>query len=205
MNNTKSVLLIFTKNPELGKCKTRLASTLGDEKALSIYIELLRHTKGFTEKVATEKHVYYSESIPESDLWTSGNFKKKLQIQGDLGTKMGKAFEDSFKSGHTKVIIIGSDCAEINEEDINRAFKLLDEKEVIIGPAIDGGYYLIGMGQYYPFLFKDKSWSTPKLIDETIDDLKKHNISFELLEEKSDIDYEEDLNRPGYIDFDELK
>ncbi len=205
MNNTKSVLLIFTKNPELGKCKTRLASTLGDEKALRIYVELLKHTRNFTEQVATEKHVYYSQSIPENDLWTSDNFKKKLQIHGDLGTKMGKAFEDSFKSGHTKVIIIGSDCAEINEEDINRAFKLLDEKEVIIGPAIDGGYYLIGMCQYYPFLFKEKSWSTPRLIDETIEDLKKHNIIFELLEEKSDIDYEEDLNRPGYIDFDKMK
>jgi len=202
MSSNKSVLLIFTKNPELGKCKTRLASTLGDDKALDIYIQLLEHTKNFAELIEVDKHVYYSKTIPDKDLWSPDIFDKKHQIEGDLGEKMNKAFEDSFTEGFDKAVIIGSDCAEINEDDIKEAFKALDKNDVVIGPAIDGGYYLMGMRNYYPFLFKEKSWSTPKLIDETKADLQKHQVSFELLKEKSDIDYEEDLKRPGYIDFD---
>lgn len=202
MSKRKSVLLIFTKNPELGKCKTRLASTLGDEKALSIYKQLLIHTKRFTELLEVEKNVYYSNVIPESDIWSTASFDKKLQSEGDLGNKMSSAFENVFNNGYKKAVIIGSDCAEINEEDLEKAFKSLDTNDVVIGPALDGGYYLLGMRNYYPFLFEDKSWSTPHLINETLDDLIKHDKSFELLEKKSDIDYEEDLKRSGYIDFD---
>lgn len=198
---SKSVLLIFTKNPELGKCKTRLASTLGDQKALTIYKQLLNHTKGFTENVDADKHVYYSTSIPENDIWRAPSFKKKLQIEGGLGQKMSAAFEDSFNQGYSKVVIIGSDCAEINQNDIDLAFEALENKDVVIGPAIDGGYYLLGMRNFLSFLFENKSWSTPYLIDETISDLIKHNISYQLLEEKSDIDFEEDLKRPGYVSF----
>lgn len=198
---SKSILLIFTKNPELGKCKTRLASTLGDQKALTIYKQLLNHTKGFTEHVDADKHVYYSTSIPENDIWQAPSFKKKLQIEGGLGRKMSAAFEDSFNQGYSKVVIIGSDCAEINQNDIDLAFEALENKDVVIGPAIDGGYYLLGMRNFLSFLFENKSWSTPYLIDETISDLIKHNISYQLLEEKSDIDFEEDLKRPGYVSF----
>lgn len=198
---SKNVLLIFTKNPEVGKCKTRLASTLGDQKALTIYKQLLNHTKSFTEHVDADKHVYYSKSIPEDDIWQALTFEKKLQIDGGLGQKMSCAFEDSFNHGYSKVVIIGSDCAEINQKDIDLAFEALENKDVVIGPALDGGYYLLGMRNFLPFLFENKSWSTPHLIDETISDLIKNNISYQLLEEKSDIDFEEDLKRPGYVSF----
>lgn len=202
MNKNNSVLLIFTKNPELGKCKTRLASTLGDEKALEIYVQLLDHTKNFSERVDCDKHVYYSKSIPKTDRWSSSVFDKRLQVEGDLGLKMNHAFKESFTAGYDKVVIIGSDCAEINEEDIDLAFKSLDEYDVVIGPAIDGGYYLLGMRELNSFLFQNKSWSTPKLIEETITDLKEHKKNVKLLKEKSDIDYEEDLERPSFIEFD---
>lgn len=197
----KSVLLIFTKNPELGKCKTRLASSLGDKKALEVYNQLLEHTKNFSERVEADKHVYYSQSIPKSDRWSVSCFDKKLQVNGDLGEKMNNAFKESFATGYEKAVIIGSDCAEINEEDIELALISLDDYEVVIGPAIDGGYYLLGMKNLHSFLFEDKSWSTPQLIQETTEDLKNHHVSFKLLKEKSDIDYEKDLKRPGYIDF----
>tara|TARA_B100000508_G_scaffold141091_1_gene146292 strand:+ start:17768 stop:18373 length:606 start_codon:yes stop_codon:yes gene_type:complete len=195
------VLLIFTKNPELGKCKTRLAKTLGDEKALSIYCQLLEHTRTFSARVDADKHVYYSSNIPENDLWSTNDFERKLQSEGDLGEKMSSAFKHSFEAGYRKVVIIGSDCAEINEQDIDKAFDELDSKDVVLGPAIDGGYYLLGMREFYPFLFSDKSWSTPNLINETISDLIKNGKSYQLLEEKSDIDYEEDLERTGFVSF----
>ena len=198
---SKSVLLIFTKNPELGKCKTRLASTLGNEKALEIYNQLLDHTRELSARVDSDKHVYYSKSIPKSDRWSSSIFEKHLQIDGDLGEKMNHAFKESFTAGYEKAIIIGSDCAEINEEDIEVALKSLNDHDVVIGPAVDGGYYLLGMRKLHSFLFHNKSWSTPNLIKETLTDLQKHNKSFKLLEEKSDVDYEEDLRREGYINF----
>jgi len=198
-------LLIFTKNPELGKCKTRLAATVGDETALNVYQQLLDHTVRFSKKVLADKCVYYSNSIQNDDRWNEAYFDKKQQNKGNLGQKMVAAFKASFDAGYQKVVIIGSDCAEINEEDIHAAFIALDTNDVVIGPALDGGYYLLGMRKFIPALFKDKSWSTPHLINETIATLKDQSLSFSLLAQKSDIDYENDLYREeALIDF-ELK
>ena len=194
-----NLLIIFTKNPELGKCKTRLAETMGDASALKIYEALLAHTADFSAKVAADKHVYYSENIQEFDSWDDTVFDKYLQANGDLGQKMSQAFSDSFRMGYESIVIIGSDCAEINEEDIYEAFKKLANHDVVIGPAIDGGYYLLGMKKPHLDLFMDKSWSTSSLINETIATIKQLKLSFALLPEKSDIDYEEDLKRPNYL------
>lgn len=197
----KEALLIFTKNPVKGKCKTRLASTMGDDIALSIYKQLLAHTKAFCAKSNCDRHVYFSQSLPDDNFWDPSLFRHKLQCKGDLGQKMNDAFKQSFEEGYERVLIIGSDCAEINEKDLQKAFNALRENDVVIGPALDGGYYLLGMREHLPFLFENKSWSTPQLMDETIASLIKHNKSYQLLEKKSDIDYEEDLSRPGYINF----
>jgi len=199
--NNKQLLMVFTKNPELGKCKTRLASTIGDEAALKVYKQLLDHTVDFSSKVNAEKYVYYSKDIQSNDRWNESIFKKRTQAEGNLGVKMATAFKENFDQGFEKIVIIGSDCAEIDENDIEHAFQALDESEVVIGPAIDGGYYLLGMRTFIPSLFQDKSWSTPDLINETISTLKKQQISFSLLKEKSDIDYEEDLERENYVTF----
>lgn len=199
--NNKRLLMVFTKNPELGNCKTRLASTIGDEAALSVYEQLLDYTVNFASKVNAEKYVYYSKDIQNNDRWDVSLFRKKKQAEGNLGVKMASAFKENFDQGFEKIIIIGSDCAEINETDIENAFNALEKSEVVIGPAIDGGYYLLGMRTFIPSLFQDKSWSTPDLINETISTLKKQHISFSLLKEKSDIDYEEDLERENYVTF----
>lgn len=199
--NKKQLLMVFTKNPELGNCKTRLASTIGDEAALNVYTQLLDYTADFAKKVNAEKSVYYSKVIQKNDRWDESIFHKKIQVHGNLGVKMATAFKENFDAGFEKILIIGSDCAEINEDDIHNAFQALDESEVVIGPAIDGGYYLLGMRAFIPSLFQDKSWSTPDLINETISTLKKQQISFSLLKEKSDIDFEEDLERENYVTF----
>jgi rSAM/selenodomain-associated transferase 1 len=199
--NNKQLLMVFTKNPELGKCKTRLASTIGDEAALNVYEQLLDYTVNFARKVNAEKYVYYSKGIQNNDRWEESVFHKRNQAEGNLGVKMATAFNENFDKGFEKIIIIGSDCAEIDESDIENAFQALDESEVVIGPAIDGGYYLLGMRTFIPSLFQDKSWSTPDLINQTISTLKRQEISFSLLKEKSDIDYEEDLERENYVTF----
>lgn len=198
---TKTLIIVFVKNPVLGKCKTRLAKTLGDEVALDIYLQLLEYTREFSMKVNCDRHVYFNNSMDTKKFWPTSKFEHHLQLDGDLGKKMNDAFQQSFKKGYEKVLIIGSDCAEINENDLNDAISILDEKQVVLGPAVDGGYYLIGMRQNFPFLFDNKSWSTDQLFQETLAALDQEEVSYGLLSERSDIDYEEDLLRHGYIDF----
>lgn len=194
-----SVLLLFTKNVEKGKVKTRLASTVGDDKALEIYEQLLDYTISVVDKLDFPKHVYYAWKIEGQDRWSRINFHKKLQMEGNLGEKMQHAFKSSFDEGIEKVIIIGTDCAEINTKDIEQAERLLDENEVVIGPALDGGYYLLAMRNMHNCIFENKPWSTEKLFDLTIKELENKGVKYALLDPKSDIDYEEDWNRPNYI------
>ena len=141
MKNNQA-LIIFTRNPELGKCKTRLAKTIGDESALNVYIHLLKHTQKEAIKVDADRFVFYSEEICEHDLWDSKHFYKKLQQGDDLGQRMQNAFKQLFELGYAKVCIVGSDLLELQHDIVENAFKELETNEVVLGPAMDGGYYL---------------------------------------------------------------
>ncbi len=194
-------IIIFTKNPELGSCKTRLAATIGDKAALSIYEQLLDYTISFCKRLSFPKKVYYSSAISKFDRWSSPGFYKDKQVDGDLGERMKAAFKKEFEDGATSVVIIGTDCAQINESDIQEAFRLLSQNEVVIGPADDGGYYLLGMNYLIPELFENKSWSTEYLMSETLTTLDANQIEYKLMDTKSDIDIEEDLSKEGFIQF----
>ncbi|RYY70325.1 MAG: glycosyltransferase [Chitinophagaceae bacterium] len=188
----KKALIIFVRNPELGKVKTRLAATVGDEKALEIYKSLLTHTRAITAKVKADKFVFYFDTVKEDDSWSAAGFVKKLQADGDLGHKMKTAFGSLFQEGYAKVLIIGSDCFELNNSIIEAAFRALDAHQVVIGPATDGGYYLLGMKQFFPFIFEDRQWSTEHVFTETKQELDNHAISYALLQTLTDVDTEED-------------
>lgn len=190
-------LLIFVKNPVLGKVKTRIAKTLGNEKALHIYKILLNYTKEITAGLPFYKCVLYSDFINDHDLWEGSFYSKKLQCEGSLGEKMKDAFQQSFNEGFDKVVIIGSDCAEITPEIISEAFHLLGDKDVVIGPATDGGYYLLGLKSMNELIFEGKPWSTPRLLTETIINIQKQNLSYQLLPTLSDVDEEKDLFASG--------
>ncbi|GBF21401.1 MULTISPECIES: TIGR04282 family arsenosugar biosynthesis glycosyltransferase [Arenibacter] len=191
MNHRKDLLIIFTRNPELGKCKTRLAATVGDGIALNIYKFLLDHTKNITQGLNFRKWVCYSDDIWENDIWDKSVYEKKVQSGNDLGERMYNAFKEGFNAGHERIIIIGSDMYDLNENDLLEAFQLLDQHDYVIGPAIDGGYYLLGMKVLSPNLFKDKTWGTDTVLKATLEDLKNKNYS--LLAPKNDIDYFEDI------------
>ncbi|WP_343488000.1 TIGR04282 family arsenosugar biosynthesis glycosyltransferase [Allomuricauda sp. d1] len=186
-----NLLLIFTRNPELGKCKTRLASTIGDNAALRVYIFLLEHTKNITAGLDAEKRVYYSEEIWHDDIWDAEEFSKKLQQGGDLGKRMVNAFQQGFQDGFKKIIIIGSDMYDLTQDDLQRAFKALEKTDFVIGPAEDGGYYLLGMKKMKPELFKNKAWGTKTVLNDTLNDLKSEK--FILLQERNDVDLYEDI------------
>jgi hypothetical protein len=191
MNHPRDLLIIFTRNPELGKCKSRLAATVGDEIALDIYKFLLNHTKNLTQGLNIGKWVYYSDDIWENDIWDKFVYEKKIQSGNDLGERMSNAFIDGFNAGYEKIIIIGSDMYDLNENDLLEAFHFLSQHDYVIGPAIDGGYYLLGMKVLSPALFKDKTWGTDTVLKDTLQDLKNKNYS--LLAPKNDIDYYEDI------------
>ncbi len=186
-------LIIFVKNPEKGKVKTRLAKDIGDDQALHVYHRLLQYTKSISKPLNSEKLVYYSDFIDNNDLWDNMTFEKHLQNGADLGERMQNAFAEAFARGQQRVLIIGSDCVELETYMIKEAFAVLENNDVVIGPAKDGGYYLLGMRKFYPTLFENKPWSSEDLLMDTIIDLKKLNAPYYLLKTLSDIDHVEDL------------
>lgn len=186
-----NLLLIFTRNPELGKCKTRLAAKVGDQIALEIYTFLLDHTHDITKEVRATMEVHYSEEIWENDIWENACYHKKLQKGKDLGDRMLKAFHDGFKAGYKNIIIIGSDMYDLTTEDLNIAFEELKKNDFVIGPAQDGGYYLLGMSKINTPLFKNKAWGTPTVLHETLNDLRNENVK--VLKIKNDVDHYEDI------------
>ena len=197
---SKNLLLIFTRNPELGKAKTRLAKTVGDEKALEIYKFLLDKTKEITSKVTSDKAVYYSVKIRENDIWDAKSYQKHQQVGEDLGIRMLNAFKNSFAAGYQKVMIIGSDLFDLTSENIENAFQQLNSNDVVLGPAEDGGYYLLGMNALQENIFKNKDWGTASVRKDTLADLQDKAVF--LLEELNDVDVFEDIeHHPAFAQF----
>jgi len=186
-------LIIFVKNAELGKVKTRLAATLGAQKAFEIYDQLLRYTHSLALAVEAKRTVYYSSKLEKNDLW-SGAFDKAVQKDGDLGQRMSAAFAHQLRI-HDKVLIIGSDCAQLTSGIIAEAFEKLESYDLVIGPANDGGYYLLGMKSYHPIIFEGVSWSSEKVFQETITKIEQIRKSHLVLPQLIDVDDENDWNQ----------
>jgi uncharacterized protein len=189
----ESLLIIFYKNPELGKVKTRLAATIGDAKAYAIYLLLSEHTRSITEKLAMSKALYYSDFIDHNDSWHNEKYQKHLQKGNDLGERMINAFRDGFKNGYQSISIIGTDCLELTPHIVKEGFRKLHTHDIVIGPAHDGGYYLLGMNYLHPALFQNKSWSTASVLIETLHDIKLLGLTHWQLDTLNDIDEEKDL------------
>jgi len=111
---SKKALIIFTRNPQLGKCKTRLANVIGDKEALEIYISLIKQTVNITRKVTADKFVFYVDSIQKNDFWDDALYRKKVQTGNNLGVRMHNAFTDIFESGYQKAVIVGCDIYSLN-------------------------------------------------------------------------------------------
>tara|TARA_B100001093_G_scaffold394394_1_gene381138 strand:+ start:61 stop:675 length:615 start_codon:yes stop_codon:yes gene_type:complete len=185
--------MVFVRNPKLGTVKTRLAVTVGDKMALEIYMELMRHTAEVTQKLSADRKVFYSDKIEKYDVWTEMSFSKALQTKGTLGKRMENAFSSAFEQGYKKVLIVGSDLYSLKASHIEKALKQLDKKEVVIGPAQDGGYYLLGLNKKLPALFCNKNWGTSSVLKETLKDLRTKSVA--LMEPLNDVDDFEDLKK----------
>src|SRR5690606_6446954 len=153
----REALIIFVRNLIDGQVKTRLAETLGNEVAMDIYTQLLNKVHNTVQLLDTDKIVFYSDYI-EEDIWDKDVYKKQVQQGDSLGKRMENAFESSFAKGYQKLVIIGTDCPGIDEVILENAFAKLEEHDIVIGPAMDGGYYLLGMTKESPCLFQNIPW-----------------------------------------------
>lgn len=190
---TNQHLIIFVKNPIPGTVKTRIARTVGNDRAVQVYQHLLRHTQDVAAQLPQHRVVYYGDFINPDDGWNE--YDKLLQTGDDLGQRMLNAFQERFDVGASRAVVIGSDCLAITPNHIQRAFDALDQTDVVIGPATDGGYYLLGMKQPHDFLFTDMPWSQPELRQLTELAILQHNLTFERLDELTDIDEWADYER----------
>jgi len=198
-------LIIFAKRPIAGYAKTRLGRAIGPEASAGVYARLLYgylHSilcatlaeTGITLSLAAPEDVpYFAHAFPE--------LKVRPQIQGDLGERMAQAFERAFAEGAEQVVLTGSDIPGLGASIIRRAFQQLsgaiksDGPRGVIGPAADGGYYLIGLTQSCPSLFQEIRWSTDRVLEETQRLARRCGVTMAILPELTDIDTGADYDR----------
>ena len=190
---TRQAVLIFTKNAEAGKVKTRLAATIGNEAAFAVFHQLQAYTVSITASLPMDKFVFYADYIGSSDIWDNNVYHKAVQQGEDLGERMINAFDLLFEKGFEEVVIIGTDCPGIQTSIIEDAFAHLQACDVVVGPAEDGGYYLLGMKQLHAALFSDIHWSTATVLKSTLNGIIASGLRYHLLPMLKDVDEEKDL------------
>ncbi|GAL63334.1 TIGR04282 family arsenosugar biosynthesis glycosyltransferase [Algibacter lectus] len=186
----KELVIVFVKNIKLGKVKTRLAATIGNQGAFDVYTQLVDVTEKAIKTIKADKRIYFSEAVVEN---TWKNNVKAVQQGESLGDRMSHAFKQGFEDGYDRIVLIGSDLPDITESQINAGLQALKSNEVVFGPAEDGGYYLVGFSKFHDFVFQNKPWSQDNLLEETLSELKENRVSFSTLETLNDIDTFEDL------------
>lgn len=197
LKNT-TLLLVFTKNPVLGKVKTRLAAAIGEDEALNVHKALMQHTINQLVHCTCDKVVYYAEGIESNDLFSKNGYRQEIQSGTDLGVRMKNAFTAEFSHGYQSIVIVGTDCPEIDAASIFLAFLQLETKDVVLGPAHDGGYYLLGLSAMYSALFEGIAWSTSSVFEQTVELAVKANLSIGDVSMKHDIDTLNDLKASDF-------
>ncbi len=184
-------LIIFAKEPKNGKVKTRLHDYLSENLCVDLYKAFLKDTLDFTDKIACEHKIIAYDSNGRSPEYLKNiapRYTFYKQKHGSLGGRMHNAFRFAKDAGASKVIIIGSDSPTLPASTIKKAFSLLDRADLVLGPSLDGGYYLIGLKSPCAGIFKDVTWSSPKVLKETLKNAKKLKKRVVLLDKMYDID-----------------
>jgi rSAM/selenodomain-associated transferase 1 len=197
-------VLVFVRAPEAGRVKTRLAAAIGAEAALRIYRRLAEHTLREAAALAgdgVQLRVHYTPADAGDAVraWLGAGPAYLSQAEGDLGVRMEDAFARAFADGADQVVIVGSDLPALSASLLRRAFGLLDAHPAVIGPARDGGYYLLGLTGPVAGIFHGIAWSTPRVLAATLERFRAAGIHPPLLEELADVDEVEDLP-PGWIE-----
>jgi rSAM/selenodomain-associated transferase 1 len=187
------LLIVFVKAPRVGTVKTRLAQQIGAEDACDAYQQLVR---AVLNRIDLLHHVQlrYSPDDAASEIsqWCKPPWTVSPQGAGDLGERLTRTFAESFAAGASRVIIIGSDCPWLSAADIEEAWNDLETHDLVLGPARDGGYWLVGLRGPSPELFSDISWSTETVLEQTVERARVRGLRFRLLRELRDVDTLED-------------
>lgn len=194
-------LIIFARCPDPGRCKARLIPALGVELAITIYEALVQQTMSWMESpvdegIAVEVH-YIGDNLERLRFLcgeAAGQIKFAPQQGENLGRRIANAFDAAFQEGSSKVAIIGTDCPDLNLESVRAAFAKLAENDLVLGPANDGGYYLIALRKPARKLFQNIPWGGASVLQETLRKAQHLNMTFDLLPKLADIDRPEDLS-----------
>ena len=191
----RNSLVIFARAPRPGHVKTRIAAQLGAMAAVEIYRSLAEQTiamarMGTGYGVTIEYSPRDSESLMRD--WLGGSLSLRPQCDGDLGARMAAAIDEEFARGAQRVVLIGTDCPGLTFSLIESAFVSLEQTDVVLGPATDGGYYLVGVARPYPEIFQDVPWSSPTTLCVTLDRARERKLRVSLLDELADIDTADD-------------
>jgi len=197
----KGRVVVFARAPELGKVKTRLASTIGDAQALEVYEQLLQRTVQLSQNIAESESdmffppVIYGEGNLNQLLAYSSGLSVRQQVDGDLGVKMQTAAAAELHEC-SWVILIGSDCAVLTADYLRTAAKrLIAGDEVVVGPAEDGGYVLLGLNQVPTIIFKEMHWGSNSVLQTTLSRLDSLRLRYSQLTTLWDVDTHKDLRR----------
>ena len=191
-------LIIFTRYPETGKAKTRLIPALGAEGAAALHRRMADHTLVQVQALQFQHPLCVEVRFAGGDRdlmqrWLGTDLMYTVQGEGDLGDRMGRSFQSAFDASVDRAVIIGTDCPDLNATLLDQAFRELQQHDLVLGPASDGGYYLIGMRRLIPQLFVNIEWSTASVLERTLAIAEELHLSFGLLPVLSDVDYPADL------------
>jgi rSAM/selenodomain-associated transferase 1 len=191
-------LLVFLRYPKAGKAKTRLIPEVGAEGAADLAAELAHRAldvaRLFADDGSADVSIWYTgcdESCAREI--APGDFTYHEQLGPDLGSRMSAAFEATFNQGYDNAVLIGTDCPELDEYVIDDAFYFLEEADVVLGPADDGGYYLVGLKAPAPGLFQEVPWGSAEVFQTTVNAADRLGLATEALPVLWDVDRPEDL------------
>ncbi|TVT38491.1 glycosyltransferase [Hymenobacter setariae] len=199
---TDNHLLIFAREPVLGRVKTRLAADIGPEAALATYCELLALTAAAVQAAQVPATVWLAEAPAPTALGAPSSTARpewpglpwRVQpVTGSLGERMAHAFAEAFAAGASHVVVIGTDCPGLTADLLRQAFEQLATHDLVVGPAADGGYYLLGMNELYASLFANKQWSTDTVLLATLADAEHLGLCVAQLPTLADVDSAADL------------
>ncbi|NET54885.1 MAG: glycosyltransferase [Symploca sp. SIO2E6] len=199
IGTTEERLIVFTRYPEPGKTKTRMIPALGAEGAASLQRQLTENTLlqvkelAASHPVSVEVH-FTGASEQLMQAWLGSDLVYQPQAEGDLGKRMASAFAASFAAGMTRVVIIGIDCPDLKSQLMEQAMEALGQNDLVLGPAEDGGYYLIGLQRTIKELFVGISWGTSQVRQQTLEIAHQLDLAIAFLPLLKDLDRPEDLS-----------
>lgn len=206
MAMNRECLIVFTRYPEPGKAKTRLIPVLGEDGASNLHRQMTEHTLSQVRELqsdrATRVEVYFTGGDQQlMEDWLGADIIYQPQGEGDLGQRMKSAFQTAFAAGMEGVAIVGTDCPGLDAKIMAQAFEQLNGHDLVLGPAMDGGYYLIGLRRVIPELFEEINWGTSEVREKTVAIAISLGLAVAYLPPLFDVDRPEDLAKVTSFEF----